>query len=1164
MPIANRQKPAATEAFGVSGGRAMLEQSRNDLSLHAFEAGLPNPVAAAFRQENLLVNGYMAIHDRTERARFEPVSGYNPLEDPQVIEDDNIRGLEDAFLESRSPEETAFVKQQIRAEQMDQQSLGNQGLLSLPLVLAAAAADPTAFVGIGSVAKAKTALGAAALATGATFAEGLTEEALLGAMQEARPDLGRDELVGLGSMAMVFGSIGGAFRALRPGEAEHLMNGARMDLEAVPELEQALRENGVTSRTFEGMDPEQAQSEFIRLAEKHAPEQTKQLLGNRVSSLLIRTAYSLNPGGRTAISRSPTARQISKQMTSTPFLTKVEEAGQTFGVSVEVRRQKRVVFNLTTGIMNTRDAFKAYRKAGGQEITRFHDFDELVGMAMRRNDEAPDWVRDPELRKVIAETASKNRQEVFEPLWRDAVGVGLYSEIDADLKGTAPSYFTRVYDREMVKAGTDSQGRTFTQLVEQWLIEQGESPERARRVARDVRSQIIGVDRGHIPIPTVREAGPLKDRVLKIPDERIEEFLVSSATDVMRRYTNMLAGEVELARAFQPSPDPRIASLRSELAAARQAIESGRGIEALNDVAERINSTRAKIASESAELSEQIEGLMVSQERLRDRFRSVQAEVERLRAAGEDTSEALGRRREIEGQMKANIDEQRALRRQIREQATEEIEEVEALRAEDRTLREIEDYASRLDGEIAKIRRQQARQGVNLTPQRERIRQEYDELLEQATTAKERDKLTSALNRDLADIDIMRDRILGTAGLPDDPDDFIFNVSQAIKRANLVRVGGGFQFMNISDLPHIIIRHGIRPFVRGMRDAVSGFKAMKQNEIGKALEAAEMSHAANRTMTLADIEDEVVGRNIASKSLKWIADHFAKITGLDLVNATLKRFSAGISTDEILRQSVRWADGKISKSRARDLAAVGIDEAMARRIAAQQDAFEKGTLWLPHTDRWADQEAAEVFKGAVIGDVQSAVIEPGVGDLPRFMSKPIVSNIGQFKSFVHAANTRIMASSLQRGDAAVLAGIVTTVAWGGLIYSLRQAMNGRDIANNPAQFAFEAVDHSGVAGWILEANNMADSLLGIGASRFLGGEGPSRYHSRNAVDALLGPTAGFITDFSTAAGGAVQGLMGEDVTAQQARAVRRMIMLQNTPGLKYAFDRLEQSIEENF
>lgn len=131
--------PDALNNGYTPAGNVLAEPTGFDVSLP--EGANPEPQqpepsvwGAAFRQNNLLGEIFRPAK------QFEPVEGYNPYADKN-----DLHGYEQwgsAFADSRSPEETAWLKQQIDDENEDRRVLSEAGGEGVLASIAAGVVDP--------------------------------------------------------------------------------------------------------------------------------------------------------------------------------------------------------------------------------------------------------------------------------------------------------------------------------------------------------------------------------------------------------------------------------------------------------------------------------------------------------------------------------------------------------------------------------------------------------------------------------------------------------------------------------------------------------------------------------------------------------------------------------------------------------------------------------------------------------------------------------------------------------------------------------------------------------------------------------------------------------------------------------------------------------------
>jgi hypothetical protein len=128
------------------------------------------------------------------------------------------------------------------------------------------------------------------------------------------------------------------------------------------------------------------------------------------------------------------------------------------------------------------------------------------------------------------------------------------------------------------------------------------------------------------------------------------------------------------------------------------------------------------------------------------------------------------------------------------------------------------------------------------------------------------------------------------------------------------------------------------------------------------------------------------------------------------------------------------------------------------------------------------------------------VITPGQ-DKPLSFSSEMGKFFFQFKSFGVSAHHRILLSGIQRADADVLAQVTTAIILGGLTSNIKAQLGGYDQKEGVALWE-DAVDRSGLAGWLMEPYGFLGAQFGISAS----GEPTSRFQSRSYGQGLLGPS----------------------------------------------------------
>lgn len=448
---------------------------------------------------------------------------------------------------------------------------------------------------------------------------------------------------------------------------------------------------------------------------------------------------------------------------------------------------------------------------------------------------------------------------------------------------------------------------------------------------------------------------------------------------------------------------------------------------------------------------------------------------------------------------------------------------------------------------------------INLTGQIAAINDEAARLARAATTDTERTRIAKAQSDAIRDLTHIRDRIRGTAGIPDDPSSLIVRTGRVVRSLNYLRLLGGMTLSALPDPARLAMVYGVqRAYGAPLAALIRGSAAFKG-----AMKEAQLAGTAwdmvldTRAMAIADVfDDYAAGGSAFERGVMGATRKFGLVSLMAPWNQSLKQFTGVVAQTKLFDMIGRIADGTATVPEKEFAAAGGIDANVAERIAAQFRAHgrsEDGVNWA-NSGAWTDPFAVQAFRSFLVREVDRVIITPGM-DRPIWMDSETGKLIGQFKSFGLATTQRTLVSGLQQRDMAVVNGAVLMLALGMVSYAAKQATAGRDISDDPRVWITEGVDRSGLLAWLTDINNVAEKATGgrVGLSAITG-EQASRYASRNIVGALIGPTAGTITDL--AAG--TRALATGEVSRADLTAVRRLLPAQNLFYLRGLFDQVEQ------
>ncbi|WP_247997318.1 hypothetical protein [Brucella tritici] len=425
--------------------------------------------------------------------------------------------------------------------------------------------------------------------------------------------------------------------------------------------------------------------------------------------------------------------------------------------------------------------------------------------------------------------------------------------------------------------------------------------------------------------------------------------------------------------------------------------------------------------------------------------------------------------------------------------------------------------------------------------------------------AKERARLDRARKSAVRDIEAMRDRLRGQYALPSNPDGIVLRAGRVARNLNYLRLLGGMTLSAFPDMAGIVLKHGLTSTFRdGFTPLVSNMRAVKLAgaEVKAAGTALDMI-LDSRAMSIAEIGDQFGRGTKFERAIKSAGTRFGVVSLMAPWNAAMKQFSGMVVMTNLLRSSEKVAKGQASPKEIRKLAAAGINSDLAERITKQFSKYgeTQDGVFLAKAADWDDRLAKEAFRSAVVRDVDRIIVTPGQ-DKPLWMSTELGKTVGQFKSFQLSSMQRVALAGLQQRDAEFLSGVMVALGLGAFTYVTKQMTAGRDLSDKPLVWAVEAIDKSGITGWLMEANAIVEKATRgrVGAAAITG-EPVSRYASRNVVGAFLGPTPDALADIFQSTGSMFAG----DTTKADLRKMRQLLPFQNLFYIRSLMNQVEEA-----
>lgn len=425
------------------------------------------------------------------------------------------------------------------------------------------------------------------------------------------------------------------------------------------------------------------------------------------------------------------------------------------------------------------------------------------------------------------------------------------------------------------------------------------------------------------------------------------------------------------------------------------------------------------------------------------------------------------------------------------------------------------------------------------------------------------------------------------------PEGAFARISSAILGLNSMNMLGGVMVSSVGDIVRPMFLFGLGPYAEGMMKAFGKMGTPEWGEFKREIThlygVATELHMSARQQAIADWEQHGNASTWAEKGIQKLASYQGLMTGIDWWNGQMKAMAAYVMQHAVLDMADKAAriidaksagvagrpvpeifqslvDGGIRADWIQQLANSGISAADLYRIGKEWRAHGETIdgLRLARIEQWGNTELAQIYASAVSQEADNLIVTPGVGDKPLWTHYQIGKHVSQFKSYPLAAMRRIVLRGLQKPNAELAGGIMASFAMGAFTYTIKSLERGERPTNNPAQYVFEAIDRSGMTGYLLDLHNMIERGTGYGLPALFGAEETQRYAQRGTSDILLGPTASIIEDTTKLLFQTLPGAATLQMTPAELNAATRLIPYNRLPVIKSAMQYLKDVYREEF
>ena len=355
-------------------------------------------------------------------------------------------------------------------------------------------------------------------------------------------------------------------------------------------------------------------------------------------------------------------------------------------------------------------------------------------------------------------------------------------------------------------------------------------------------------------------------------------------------------------------------------------------------------------------------------------------------------------------------------------------------------------------------------------------------------------------------LDVMRNMYHDSADVTEMPS----RIARRVKKFNVNTYGGSFLLASLPDAGRLVLINGLSDFAGELRSIVTDPAAQRAfqmtaedaQDFGAAVEMVLNLRGSLYTETARHFEGSTIDRMLTAGT-----DWMFLLNGLPAWNDSWKRMASALLYMKVMRAGRRLvAKETLSEAELLEFHRIGIDAHDLEQIyktaqrAAGSEVISDG-LPLAPTSKWDDPVSAEVYRNAIVREVNNLIITPTIGDKPLLMNNEVWSAMLQFWTFSFAAMPRLLVQGMQRSDAIALNQLFLMLSLGVLAYVLKSIAHGWELSDDPREWASQGIDRSGMLGVFSKYDGLLSSLTGgeVSYGRLLGNLKPNPQLERNQL-----------------------------------------------------------------
>jgi hypothetical protein len=476
----------------------------------------------------------------------------------------------------------------------------------------------------------------------------------------------------------------------------------------------------------------------------------------------------------------------------------------------------------------------------------------------------------------------------------------------------------------------------------------------------------------------------------------------------------------------------------------------------------------------------------------------------------------------------------------------------------------------------------EARKKVELLEQYDKVASIEDLNAVRRDFEAERKAITESTRKELASYDIkaaeafdaflvsaenvknLRDLLRGTYGQVADPFSTSARAVRVAKQVTAMTLLSG-AMAALPDIGNLVLREGLSntfaPAFVALHGGLSKLdlagKAVQ--EAGQALDMVLNSRAA----AISDLSD-VHGRyTLFERGLDNVSSVAFVFNGMSPWTAMMKQYAGTVIQSGLARRIGLALDGRLPEAELADLRRAGLTDNLMRDFKAMLDAHGEQieSVMFANHHLWTNDALRRRWTEIVAENANRVIVTPSKGELPLAFSHPLGQIIFQFKSFGIATMNRVMIPGLQEKDRRLVTGVMMLVGMGYVVDQIRHAQGNDKRDRSVREQIGRAVERSGVLGYFSDIGRAFDSItdgrFGYGA---LIGQPHFGSGALDAVADLAGPSVQQAKRVISVGADMVSG----NPDAHTARNIRKLMPLNNTAHLDWAFDMIEGGMAAGF